>query len=86
MDASLVFELMDLFLVQTYHEAIRTENLATVELWRHIEQHGKIVDPMSTHGETREDLLDKKIQATRGVIFSGITWHSWRRAWFRIVP
>ena len=55
-----VFELMDLFLAQAYSKAFEMEELATTNLRRHKEQYGEWVDPMSTHGEKREDLLLQK--------------------------
>ena len=91
-----VYELMDLLLAQTYYETICKENVAIVELWRHIEQHREQY-PLTTSTpelvagyraslRTREDLLEKKTQATRGVLSAGLLWHSWRRAWKRMVP
>ena len=86
MDLEPVFELMDLFLAQTYSEAFVEENQATVDLRRHKEQYGEWVDPMSTHGDKREDLLLWKLQSTERVLASAHSWYAWRRAWFRMVP
>ena len=86
MDRNQVFELMDLFFAQHYHTSLHLESSATDNLWRHIELHGELVVPISTIGEAREDLLDKKLQASRGVISSGLLWHTWRRSFFRTVP
>ena len=81
MDLELIFELMDLSLARTYHEALRKDDLAAIALWRYTDTYQDY--PVA---ESYRYLEAQKVQSSLGVISAAEDWHSWRLAWFRVVP
>ncbi len=81
-----VFEIIGLCWASALRQAVRLEEYAIFDIWRHTEIYGPIPGDRETHAIRLEQLQEEQRQAALLVLSTGQSWHSWRLAWSRVVP